>query len=151
MRNILRDEAAVEAKFGVKPSSIPDYLAVVGDTADGYPGVDGWGAKSAALTFSRYPHLEDIPRNWQEWDPSIRSARRLSESLFIAWSDALLFRTLATLRLDAPVSCPVDALRWTGPQVSFEKLCQRMNAPELFSRAVSAAEGRSLRAQAVTV
>ncbi len=98
-RNILRDEAGVVAKFGVKPQSIPDCLAVVGDSADGFPGVPGWGSKAAALTLSQYPHLEDIPKDWQEWHPSIRKARLLSESLFNAWSDALLFRTLATLRL----------------------------------------------------
>src|SRR5713101_1791289 len=102
-REILRDEAGVVMKFGVKPQSIPDYLAVVGDSADGFPGLPGWGIKAAALTLSQYPHLEDIPKNWREWDPSIRKARPLSESLFNAWNDALLFRTLATLRLDVPV------------------------------------------------
>src|SRR6266446_2396501 len=84
-QNILRDEAGVVAKFGVKPESIPDYLGVVGDSADGFPGVQGWGAKSAALTLSQYPHLEDIPKVWRDWDPSIRKARPLSESLFNAW------------------------------------------------------------------
>src|SRR4029077_21001146 len=93
-REILRDEAGVVAKFGVKPPSIPDYLAVVGDTADGFPGLPGWGAKAAALTLSQYPHLEDIPKEWQKWNLSIRKARPLSESLFKAWDDALLFRTL---------------------------------------------------------
>ena len=74
-REILRDEAGVVAKFGVKPQSIPDYLAVVGDSADGFPGLPGWGAKAAALTLSQYPHLEDIPKDWREWNPSIRKAR----------------------------------------------------------------------------
>src|SRR5208337_1476185 len=96
-RNILRDEAGVVAKFGVRPQSIPDYLAVVGDSADGFPGVPGWGAKAAAGTLSHYPHLEDIPKDWREWHPSIGRARALSASLFSAWNDALLFRTLATL------------------------------------------------------
>src|SRR5271155_1352586 len=99
-QNILRDEGGVVAKFGVKPQSIPDYLAVVGDSADGFPGLPGWGAKAAALTLSQYPHLEDIPKDWREWHPSIRRARGLSESLLNAWNDAVLFRTLATLRLD---------------------------------------------------
>ncbi len=110
-RNILRDEASVVTKFGVKPQSIPDYLAVVGDSADGFPGVRGWGAKAAALTLSQYPHLEDIPKNWEEWHPSIKRARVLSEALFNAWSDALLFRTLATLRLDVPVFDGRDHVR----------------------------------------
>src|SRR6476660_4838492 len=102
-RDTLRDEPGVVAKFGVKPQSIPDYLAVVGDSADGFPGVPGWGEKAAANTLSRYPRLENIPKDWRAWDPAISNARRLSASLFEAWDDALLFRTLATLRLDAPV------------------------------------------------
>src|SRR5438874_5250597 len=80
-RDIVRDEAGVVAKFGVKPQSIPDYLAVVGDTADGFPGVAGWGVKAAAFTLSQYPHLEVIPKDWREWHVSIRKARLLSESL----------------------------------------------------------------------
>src|SRR6516165_1673872 len=110
-RDVLRDEAGVVAKFGVGPQSIPDYLAVVGDSADGFPGVPGWGAKAAALTLSQYPHLEDIPRDWREWHPSIGNARRLATSLFNAWDDAMLFRKLATLRVDAPVVESVDDLR----------------------------------------
>ncbi|HSB08161.1 MAG TPA: 5'-3' exonuclease H3TH domain-containing protein [Blastocatellia bacterium] len=137
-REVLRDEAGVEAKFGVMPKSIPDYLAVVGDSADGFPGVTGWGPKSAALTLSRYPHLEDIPRDWQIWPSSIRSARRLCDSLFSSWSDALLFRTLATLRLDVPVFESVDDLRWDGPRSRFEELCSGMRAPDLLSRGGSA-------------
>jgi 5'-3' exonuclease len=138
MRNIVRDEAGVVSKFGVPPRSIPDYLAVVGDSADGFPGVSGWGAKAAALAFSQYPHLEDIPKNWQEWHPSIRNARSLSTSLMNAWNDALLFRTLATLRLDVPVFATVEDLRWKGPLPDFEKHCHRMKSPELFARATSA-------------
>ncbi len=133
-RNILLDEAAVEAKFGVKPHSIPDYLAVVGDSADGFPGLPGWGVKAAALTLSRYPHLEDIPRDWQQWHPSIRKARSLAESLFNAWNDALLFRTLATLRLDVSVFDKVDDLRWKGPHRNFEEYCRRLQSPNLFGR-----------------
>ncbi len=133
-RNILRDEASVVTKFGVKPQSIPDYLAVVGDSADGFPGVRGWGAKAAALTLSQYPHLEDIPKNWEEWHPSIKRARVLSEALFNAWSDALLFRTLATLRLDVPVFDTVEDLRWKGPRPDFQERCRRMKSPNLFGR-----------------
>ncbi len=134
-RNLLRDEAGVVAKFGVNPQSIPDYLAVVGDSADGFGGVAGWGAKAAALTLCQYPHLEDIPKDWQEWHPSIRKARLLSESLFNAWNDALLFRTLATLRLDVPVFDMVEDLYWKGPGPNFEEYCHRMKSPELFNRA----------------
>lgn len=138
-RDILRDEAGVVAKFGVKPQSIPDYLAVVGDSADGFPGISGWGAKAAALTLSQYPHLEDIPRDWRAWHPSIRKARLLSESLFSSWNDALLFRTLATLRLDAPVFEAVEDLRWKRPRPKFEEQCRRMKSPNLLGRASSAA------------
>src|SRR5499425_2158807 len=84
-RESLRDEAGVIAKFGIKPRSIPDYLAVVGDSADGFPGVPGWGVKAAALTLSQYPHLENIPRDWRDWHPSIANARRLATSLFDSW------------------------------------------------------------------
>jgi 5'-3' exonuclease len=136
-REILRDEAGVVTKFGVPPRSIPDYLAVVGDSADGFPGLPGWGAKAAALTLSQYPHLEDIPKNWQEWSPSIRKARPLSESLFNAWNDALLFRTLATLRLDVPVFETVEDLRWQGPSSSFEEFCVRLKSADLLRRAKS--------------
>ena len=133
-RNITRDEAGVKAKFGVNPQSIPDYLAVVGDSADGFPGIAGWGAKAAAVTLSQYPHLEDIPKDSTKWHPSIRKARLLSESLFSAWDDALLFRTLATLRLDVPVFDTVEDLRWKGPRENFEELCRRMKAAALFAR-----------------
>jgi 5'-3' exonuclease len=136
--NVLRDEDGVVAKFGVRPESIPDYLAVVGDSADGFPGVAGWGAKGAALVLSQYPHLEDIPKDWREWDASIRKARALSEALFKAWNDALLFRTLARLRLDVPVFDTVEELRWKGARENFEECCQRMNATGLLGRAKSA-------------
>jgi len=142
-QNILRNEAGVIEKFGVKPESIPDYLAVVGDSADGFPGVRGWGAKAAASILSQYPHLEDIPKDWAAWHPSIRKARGLSESLFSSWDDALLFRTLATLRLDVPVFDTVEDLRWKGPRESFEEYCQRMKALGLSGRVASAKTKRS--------
>ena len=141
--NILRDEAGVVAKFGVKPQSIPDHLAVVGDNADGFPGLPGWGAKTAALAFSQYPQLEDIPKDWREWHPSIKKARLLSESLFNAWNDALLFRTLATLRLDVPVFDTVEDLRWMGARPNFEEHCQQMKSPDLFRRVTTAGATRS--------
>jgi 5'-3' exonuclease len=138
-RNILRDEAGVETKFGVKPASIPDYLAVTGDSADGFPGISGWGAKAAALTLSRYLHLEDIPKDWHAWDRSIRRASTLAEALFGAWDEALLYRTLATLRLDVPVFDSVDDLRWRGPQAVFAQWCERLNAGELQRRVLAKA------------
>ncbi|RPJ80930.1 MAG: flap endonuclease, partial [Acidobacteria bacterium] len=122
-RRILRDEAGVESKFGVKPESIPDYLAVLGDSADGFPGIPGWGKKAAASALSRYTHLENIPRDWREWHPAVSSARSLATSLFKSWNDALLFRTLATLQLDVPVFASVEDLRWRGPQADFEEQC----------------------------
>ena len=133
-QNILRDEAGVVTKFGVKPASIPDYLALVGDSTDGFPGIRGWGVRAAALVLSQYSHLENIPKEWKEWHPSIKRARVLSESLFSAWNDALLFRTLATLRLDVPVFEKVDDLRWNGPRPSFDKVCKRMKSATLGDR-----------------
>ncbi|MEK6323769.1 MAG: 5'-3' exonuclease H3TH domain-containing protein [Acidobacteriota bacterium] len=142
-RDLLRDEAGVVTKFGVKPQSIPDYLAVVGDSADGFPGVPGWGPKAASQSLSQYLHLEDIPKDFRDWHPSIRSALRLSTSLFSSWADALLFRTLATLRLEVPVFDTVDDLRWNGPLPSFEEKCHRMKSPDLLSRAASTGARKS--------
>lgn len=139
-RDVLRDEAGVVEKFGVKPASIPDYLAVVGDTADGYPGLRGWGEKAAGAVFSQYPHLEDVPKDWQKWNPAIRKARPLSETLFANWNDALLFRTLATLRFDAPVFDSINELQWKGPGAGFEECCRRIKADGLLDRARKAAK-----------
>lgn len=133
-REITRDEAGVVAKFGVGPQSIPDYLAVTGDSADGYPGIAGWGAKAAAAVLSRYPRLDDIPKDWRQWNPAIKRGRALAESLFGAWDDALLFRTLATLRLDVPVFDSVDELKWKKPGPEFEKVCNRLRATDLYRR-----------------
>lgn len=137
-RETLRDELGVLSKFGVPPQSIPDYLAVVGDSADGFPGISGWGPKAAALVLSRYPHLEDIPKDWRQWDASIRRANRLAESLFAAWDEALLFRTLATLRVDVPVFDSVNDLLWKGPRPEFERVTERLRAPDLLRRAKTA-------------
>jgi 5'-3' exonuclease len=147
-RDILRDEAGVIAKFGVTPNSIPDFLAVVGDSADGYPGIPGWGQKAAAACLSRYPHLQDVPKTWQEWHSSIKKARSLCDSLFSHWEDALLFRTLATLRLDTPVFDNIDALRWNGPRSEFEALCDRLKTPALFPRAIAAGGDKRERLKA---
>ena len=135
-RNILRDESAVVEKFGVSPQSIPDYLAVVGDSADGYPGISGWGEKAAASVFSQYPHLEDIPKDWQNWN-SIKRAQKLAEALLGSWDEALLFRKLATLREDAPVFDRIEDLRWKGPGTDFEKYCRRLQSEALLKRATA--------------
>jgi len=138
-RNIMRDEAGVVGKFGVSPPSIPDYLAVVGDSADGYPGISGWGEKAAAAVFSQYPHLEDIPKDWQSWN-SIKRAQKLAEALFGSWEEALLYRKLATLREDVPVFNTVEDLRWKGPGAEFEKYCRRLRSDALLKRALAAAK-----------
>ena len=123
------------AKFGVGPQSIADYLALVGDSADGFPGVQGWGQKSAAAVLSRFPHLEDIPKDWRQWNVAVRSPEKLAGSLFESWADALLFRTLATLRLDVPVFDSVDELRWQGPRSTFAAMTERLKAADLFTLA----------------
>jgi 5'-3' exonuclease len=118
--NTLRDEMGVIEKFGVGPESIPDYLALVGDSADGFPGVPNWGKIAAASVLSKYPHLEIIPKDWRDWAPTIRNRRLLAKALFSFWEDALLFRTLATLRKDVPVFTTVDDLRWSKPASEVE-------------------------------
>jgi len=142
MRGILRDEAGVVTKWGVQPESIPDYLALVGDSADGFPGLQGWGPKGASLILAQYLHFENIPKDWRKWPSSIRGAQRLAGVLFEHWDDAILFRILATLRLDVPVFETVDELRWKGPRAEFEAYSKRMRAPELYARAMDAAKSR---------
>lgn len=127
----IRNEKGVKEKFGVGPLSIPDYLALVGDSADGFPGVPGWGAKSASAVLARYEHLEAIPREVSKWNVDVRGAAKLSQSLRDHWQDALLFRTLATLRTDAKVFTNVDELQWRGPTKDFEPFCQKLGVPEL--------------------
>jgi 5'-3' exonuclease len=116
-RQRILDEAGVIEKFGVKPHSIPDFLALVGDAADGFPGVPGWGKKAAATVLAKYEHLEAIPEDWKQWAVPLRKAGTLSATLRGRWKDALLFRTLATLRTDLPVLNSVDDLLWndSGP------------------------------------
>ena len=124
-------EAGVREKFGIGPESIPDYLALVGDAADGFPGVPRWGAKSAASVLARYRHLEAIPRDGSPWEASVRGAPALAASLRDHWEEALLFRDLATLRTDAEVFASVDEIEWKGPTNAFAPLCQRLGVPEL--------------------
>jgi 5'-3' exonuclease len=130
------DADAVAEKFGVRPASIPDYLALVGDSADGYPGLPGWGARSTAAVLSRYPHLEDIPRSVSAWDLSVRGAASLARALQEHQEEALLFRELARLRLDAPIpQADPDELRWQGvDRPAFEALAVRLRAPRLLER-----------------
>jgi 5'-3' exonuclease len=125
---ITLDEAGVIRKFGVPPTSIPDYLALVGDSADGYPGLAGWGAKSTAAVLVKYGHLESIPADWREWHVNTSSASALARTLANERDQALLFRTLATLRTDIPLFDDVDQLRWGGPTPGFAAFAARFDA-----------------------
>ncbi len=113
-KRVTRDEAGVIQKFGVSPFSIPDYLALVGDAADGYPGLPGWGAKSSAAVLAKFVHLESIPADYRDWHVNAASAKALASTLSRERDRALLFRTLATLRTDIPLFDDVDQLRWKG-------------------------------------
>jgi 5'-3' exonuclease len=125
---ITSDEAAIVQKFGVLPESIPDYLALVGDAADGYPGLPGWGAKSSSIVLARYLHLESIPHDYRAWDVKVAGATRLAPTLAADRDRALLFRTLATLRTDIPLFENVDQLEWHGPRPHFNELGARLDA-----------------------
>jgi 5'-3' exonuclease len=133
-RDIVYDEPAVIKKYGVPPKSIPDWLALVGDKADGIPGIPAWGAKSAAQVLSCFEHIEDIPDDTSEWDISTGRSRRLAENLAAQWDDALLFRHLATLRTDVPIVETVDDLEWCGPQPEFEALCKELGVDGLLDQ-----------------
>ena len=115
-KRVTRDEAGVIQKFGVPPASIPDYLALVGDAADGYPGLPGWGAKSTAAVLAKFAHIESIPADWREWRVNAASASSLAHTLAQQRDQAMLFRTLATLRTDIPLFDDVDQLLWKGAQ-----------------------------------
>ncbi len=126
--NVIRDEQGVIAKFGVPPSSIPDYLALVGDSADGYPGLPGWGAKSAAAVLARFGHLESIPADPREWHVNAANASALSATLERNRDLAALFKDLATLRTDIPLFESIDHLRWKGPTREFAQFGARFDA-----------------------
>jgi 5'-3' exonuclease len=122
------DEAGVVQKFGISPASIPDYLALVGDAADGYPGLKGWGAKSSAAVLAKFVHLESIPPDCREWHVNAANASALAATLCRERDRALLFRTLATLRTDIALFDDVDQLRWNGPAPGFAELGARLDA-----------------------
>jgi 5'-3' exonuclease len=134
-----RDEAGVREKFGVAPESIPDYLALVGDSADGFPGLTGWGAKSAATVLARYVHLEAIPHAPGQWDVSVRGAAKLAATLSQEFERALLFRRIATLELDVEVGS-VDDWEWRGPRPELTRFAAEIDAPDVLARATTLAE-----------
>ena len=132
----------VEERFGVPPEAIPDYLALVGDSADGFPGLPGWGAKSASTLLGRYGRLESIPKSADDWKVAVRGAERLASALRDGWDDALLFRRLATLRTDKP-KVNVDRLAYRGPKPAFRALAERWRRPKLWERARAITERRT--------
>jgi 5'-3' exonuclease len=142
-KDIVRDEAGVIEKFGVRPASIPDYLALVGDSADGFPGLAGWGAKSASAVLARFEHLENIPADSTEWNLNIRNAGRLSLALKENFELALLFRRIASLERDAPTIKKVSELRWRGPDAVFDKMVDKIDGATLVPRIEKLAEARA--------
>lgn len=141
-KGVLSGVEGVREKFGVDPESIPDYLGLVGDTADGFPGLPGWGAKSAATVLARYGHLEAIPADSHDWDVTVRGASKLALTLKHNFADAVLFRRIATLEYDAPTVADVAELEWTGPTAELAELAASVDAPGLASRAQRLAESR---------
>ncbi len=136
------DEPGVIRKFGVAPASIPDYLALVGDSADGYPGLPGWGAKSSAAVLAKFVHLEAIPSDFREWRVNAANASALAATLSRERARALLFRTLATLRTDIALFEDVEQLRWNGPTAGFEALAARLDAARTETRRTGAHRSR---------
>jgi 5'-3' exonuclease len=135
-RGLTIDAAGVREKWGVPPASIPDYLALVGDSADGFPGLPGWGARSAAAVLARFAHLEQIPAAVRDWHADVRSAGALNAALRAQWPDAMLYRRLATLRTDVPLpQDEADELRWLGARRGpFVALCEELGQPRLAER-----------------
>jgi 5'-3' exonuclease len=124
----IRDEAGVVAKFGVSPASIPDYLALVGDASDGYPGLAGWGAKSTAAVLARFGHLESIPADWTTWGVNASRPGALAATLARDRELAFLFRDLATLRTDIALFENVEQLKWKGPLPAFSSIAADLDA-----------------------
>jgi 5'-3' exonuclease len=144
-KDVITDEDGVRAKFGVSPSSIPDWLALVGDTADGFPGLVGWGKRSAAVVLAHYLHLDAIPDDVDDWEPSVRKAVRGADRLAATLADERdlveLFRRLATLRIDRSLLADVADLEWHGPTPAFEGVCRHLRVPALAERAAAMATG----------
>jgi len=140
-RRLERDEQGVIQKFGVKPSSIPDYLALVGDTADGYPGLPGWGAKSASAVLSRFGRLEAIPPDARDWQVNVSNPKGLSEVLNSKRDLAFLFRDIATLRTDLPLFATVDDLLWKGPTPGFAPMADRLDKAKFSKKRVPRPRG----------
>lgn len=141
-KGVVSDVAGVEEKFGVPPHLIADYLGLVGDTADGFPGLPGWGAKSASTVLARFGHLEDIPLDSSTWDIKVRGGAKLAATLAEQFDHAVLFRRIATIETDAPVSGSVDELEWRGPATDFDELAAAIDAPALAQRAQRLATAR---------
>jgi 5'-3' exonuclease len=141
-KEVVLDEPGVMTRYGVAPESIPDWLALVGDSSDGFPGLPGWGKKGAATVLARYRHLEDIPVSPLEWDIRVPGSVRMMATLAENLELALLFRDLATLRRDPPVVTDVEDLRWSGPTPAFTEMCRRVNAPTYPVRAEELAAAR---------
>jgi 5'-3' exonuclease len=139
------DEPGVVQKFGVSPESIPDYLALVGDAADGYPGLAGWGAKSSAAVLSKFLHLELIPKDCREWRVNANNASALADTLCRDWENAILFRKLATLRTDIELFDDVEKLRWKGPTPAFESIAGRLDAATTATRPQTSRRTRGTR------
>lgn len=133
-KEVRYDEDGVREKFGVDPTSIPDYLALVGDSADGFPGLSGWGAKSTSAVLSRYGKLEDIPLAAGQWDITVRGGAKLAQTFADNRDLAILFRRIATIELDAPVDPDVSALEWTGPNNDFAELASSIDAERHLAR-----------------
>ena len=139
MRKSVLDEGRVVEKFGVRPESIPDFLALVGDTADGIPGITGWGARSAAAVLATYGHIDAIPEDPASWTVTVRGAPRLASALNESRKEAQLYRKLATLARDAPLGVTVDGLAWKGPDAArLVALADELEDPELVARVNSA-------------
>lgn len=136
------DAAGVREKFGVEPESMPDYLGLVGDSADGFPGLKGWGARSASKVLARYGHIENIPDSADEWEVDVRGSARLAATLARQRPLAILFRFIATVDRSAPVSATVDELLWQGPKPGFAEVMERLGTPGLARQATALADRR---------
>ena len=142
-RDAVFDSDGVRAKFGVDPESIPDYLALVGDSADGFPGLPGWGSKTAGAVLAKFQHLEAIPAAGEEWGVGVRNAGRLAATLRDQFELAVLFRRIATLESDADVVASVDEIEWRGPRPELVALAEKINGLGLAERAIRLAERRA--------